>query len=69
MELRWILLTQAIRLHPNGLLDIAGLFHRVTVSRERLPPAFMIVAKVKFDLLLASEQTTFTLKIANIECD
>jgi hypothetical protein len=69
MELQWLLLAQAIRLHPNGLLDIAGIFRRVTVSRERLSPAFTIVAKVKFDPLLASQQTTFTLRLANIEGD
>ena len=67
MELQWLLLAQAIRLHPNGLLDIAGIFRSVTVSRERLTPAFTMVAKVKFDPSLASEQTTFTFRVANLD--
>ena len=69
MELQWLLLAQAIRLHPNGLLDIAGVFRRVTVSRERRTPAFTIVAKVKFDPQLSNEQTTFTFRLANLDGD
>ena len=69
MELQWLLLAQAIRLHPNGLLDIAGIFRRVTVSRERLTPAFTVIAKVKFDPVLASQQTTFTLRVASLDGD
>ena len=69
MELQWLLLAQVIRLHPNGLLDIAGIFRRVTVSRERLTPAFTMVAKVKFDPLLANEQATFTFRVADLDRD
>ena len=69
MELQWLLLARAMRLHPDGLLDIAGIFRRVTVSRERLTPAFTMVAKVRFDPLLASEQTTFTLRVSSVDGD
>jgi hypothetical protein len=69
VELQWLLLAQAVRLHPSGLLDIVGIFHRVTVSGERLTPAFTIVAKVKFDPLLASEETAFTFRVVNLGGD
>ena len=66
MGLQWLLLAQAIRLHPNGSLDTAGMFRLVTVARERLTLAFTLVAKLKFDPVLASQKTTFTLRIVNI---
>ena len=69
MELEWLLLAQAMRLHPDGLLDIAGIFRRVTVSSERIFFDFTMVAKVKFDPLLASHQTTFTLRVSNVDGD
>ena len=69
MELQWLILAQAIRLHPNGLLDIVGIFRRITVSRERLNPSFTIVAKVRFDPLLSNEQTAFTFRISNLDVD
>jgi hypothetical protein len=67
MELQWLLLAQGMRLHPNGVMDIAGIFRTVTVSGERLAPAFVMLAKVKFDPLLASEQTSFSFRLTNLD--
>ena len=66
MELQWLLIAQAIKLHSDGLLDIAGIFRRATVSRERLAPSMAVVPTVRFDPLLASEQTTFVLRLAKV---
>ncbi len=69
MELQWLLLCQTMRLHQNGLMDIAGIFRTVTIVGEQLKPFMSMVAKVKFDPLLASEETTFIFRIAQIEGD
>ena len=67
MELQWLLLAQALRLHPNGILDIAGIFRTVTVSGDRLAPFMTIVAKVKFSPQFAGEQTSFIIRLSKID--
>ena len=48
MELQWLLICQAFKFNQeNGLLDIAGIFSRATISRDRLELSAAVVAKVK----------------------
>ena len=56
-------------MHPDGLLDVAGIFRKAIVSRDRLAPSMAVVAKVRFNLLLSSEQTTFLLRLVKVEGD
>ena len=67
MELQWLLLAQALRLHPNGILDIAGIFRTATVTGERLAPFITIVAKVKFNPQFASERTSFIIRLSRVD--
>jgi len=39
------------------------------LHRQRLAPSMAIVAKVRFDLTLASERTSFVLRLANVDGD
>ena len=70
MELQWLLICQAFKFNQeNGLLDIAGIFSRATISRDRLELSAAVVAKVKFDILLTSERTTFVLRFVKTDGD
>ena len=62
-----MVMARAWYLHSNGLLDIEGIFTRVTVSGPPFQIPMIVLAKVKFDPLRAEDSTTVLVRLKNIE--
>jgi len=62
-----MLFAEQLRVRPNGVLDLAGVFDRVTVHRKPFMAPITVVAKVVPDPITAGTVTEFTLRISAVE--
>ncbi len=68
MNVQWMLLAQRFQFRPDSsLLDIAGIFERVTVNGPPYVVQFAVLAKINYGPIEAGTDTEFVVRVGKPE--